>query len=365
MKAFAYTQPGVENASVEFDPATLEPTFEVHIGTPGSSNAFAIASRLGVAPELLRQAAEMMGEAQVELHEVIQRAERDQRDLAEERRASARARGELERTRADYEGLLAELKARRRDMMAEARDEARRIVSRAKQRTEELLNLLRQSVQEARQAKEAIEREAELVSRFSPPEPSEVVRVAREELEQISDEAAEATAEAAKPEPAPIPEPEPEPVGELVRGDAVLVRSVRQKGTVLEPPDGSGQVQVQVGILRLSVPVGDLGRVKESLVTVTRALPDAVRLASGPVPSELHLRGLRVEAAVYELDRYLDQASVARHERVRIVHGKGTGAVRAAVHERLKEHRLVKSFRLAEHGEGDSGVTVVELGAPV
>jgi DNA mismatch repair protein MutS2 len=360
LKAFAYTQPGVENASVEFDPVTLEPTFAVRIGTPGSSNAFAIASRLGVSADLLRQAAEMMGEAQVELHEVIQRAERNQRDLAEERRAAARTRADLERARAEYEKLLAELKARRRDLLGEAREEARRIVSRAKQRTEDLLNLLRQSVQEAREAKEAIEREAALVARFSPPEPAEVVHLAREELAEISEEAAEATAEAAEPEP---PEPEPEPVGELVKGDAVLVRSVRQRGTVLEPPDENGQVQVQVGLLRLSVPVSDLGRVSEPLVTITRALPDAVRLASRPVPAELHLRGLRVEAAVYELDRYLDQAAVARHERVRIVHGKGTGAIRAAVHEHLKGHPLVRSFHLAEEGDGDSGVTVVELGA--
>jgi DNA mismatch repair protein MutS2 len=365
LKAFAYTQPGVENGSVEFDPVTLEPTFEVRIGTPGSSNAFAIASRLGVSSAVLREAAEMMGEAQVELHEVIQRVERDQRDLAEERRSAARARSELERTRAEYERLLLELKGRRKDMLAEAREEARKIISRAKQRTEDLLNLLRQSVQEAREAKQAIEREAELVARFAPPEPSAVVSLAREELADISEEAREATAEAAEPEPAPEPEPEPEPVGELVRGDTVLVRSVRQKGTVLEPPDDNGQVQVQIGLLRLSVPVTDLGRVREALLTVTRALPDAVRLARGPVSNELHLRGLRVDAALYELDRYLDQASVARHERVRIVHGKGTGAVRTAVHERLKEHPLVKSFRLGEHGEGDGGVTVVELGEAV
>ncbi len=363
LKAFAYTQPGVENGSVEFDPVTLEPTFEVRIGTPGSSNAFAIASRLGVSADLLRQAAEMMGEAQVELHEVIQRAERDQRDLAEERRSAARARSELERTRADYAKLLAELKERRKDMLGEAREEARKIVARAKQRTEELLNLLRQSVQEAREAKASIEREAELVARFAPPEPAEVVHLAREELADISEEAAAATAEAAGPEPSLPPEPEPEPVGDLVKGDTVLVRSVRQKGTVLEPADTNGQVQVQVGLLRLSVPVADLGRVREPLLTITR-VPDTVRLARGPVPNELHLRGLRVDAALYELDRYLDQASVARHERVRIVHGKGTGAVKNAVHERLREHRLVKSFRLGEHGEGDGGVTVVELGEP-
>ncbi len=360
LKAFAYTQPGVENASVEFDPVTLEPTFEVRIGTPGSSNAFAIASRLGMSPELLRQAAEMMGEAQVELHEVIQRAEQDQRDLAQERRDAARARRELEQTRAEYEKLLADLKARRRDLLAEAREEARRIVSRAKERTEDLLNLLRQSVQEAREAREAIEREAEQVRRFAPTEPAQVASAAREELSEISAEAAEATAEAAEPEPPP--EPEPEPVGRLLRGDTVLVRSVRQRGSILEPPDEDGQVQVQVGLLRLSVPVSDLSPVREPMVTITRARPDQVQVAAGPVPTELHLRGLRAEAAVYELDRYLDRAAVARHEKVRIVHGKGTGAVRAAVHERLKDHRLVRSYRLAEVGEGDSGVTIVELG---
>ncbi|MCJ7751297.1 MAG: endonuclease MutS2 [Armatimonadetes bacterium] len=362
LKAFAYTQPGVENASVEFNSATLEPTFEVRIGTPGSSNAFAIASRLGMSADVLRQAAEMMGESQVELHEVIQRAERGQRDLAEERRAAARAGRELDQTRAEYEKLLAELKGRRRDMLAGSREEARRIVSRAKERTEDLLNLLRQSVQEAREAKDAIEREAELVRKFAPPEPADIASVAREELSEISAEAAEATAEAAEPEALRAPEPEPGPVGELVRGEAVLVRSVRQKGSVLEPPDESGQVQVQIGLLRLSVPVTDLSPVREAMLTVTRAAPDHVRVAMGPVSTELHLRGLRVDAAVYELDRYLDRAAVVRHERVRIVHGKGTGAVRAGVHERLKEHPLVKSFRLAEVGEGDAGVTVVELG---
>jgi len=304
----------------------------------------------------------MMGESQVALHEVIQRAERDQRDLAAERREAAKARVELENARAEYEKLVSDLKAQRREMLRGAREDARRIVSRAKQRTEELLNLLRQSVQEARQAREAIAREAEQVAQHAPPEPAEVTRAAREELAGISEETAEATAEVE--EEAPEAAPEPEPVGELMPGDAVLVRSVNQKGSVLIPPNDEGLVEVQVGLLRLSVPVADLARTPESLVTVDRARPDETHLARGPVPRELHLRGLRVEAAVYELERYLDQAAVAGHEEVRIVHGKGTGAVREAVHERLKEHPLVKSFRLADLGEGDSGATVVTLGPP-
>jgi DNA mismatch repair protein MutS2 len=370
LKVFAYSQPGVENASVLFDPVTLEPTYEVRIGTPGSSNAFAIASRLGLAPRLLKEAAEMMGESQVKLYEVIERAEQDQRDLTEERRQAARARMDLENTKGEYEKILADLRAQRRELLREAREEARRIIARAKQRTEDLLNLLRQSVQEAREAKEAIAREAQLVAQYAPPdlsalrvaEPSEVVQAAREELAGISAEAAEATAEVAEPEP-PAAEAEPPPVGKLSPGDAVLVRSVNERGTVLSPPDDQGEAEVQVGILRLRVPVADLAAAPEPLVTITRA-PAEARVYEGPVPKELHLRGLRVDAAVYELDRYLDRAALVHHARVRIVHGKGTGAVRQAVHERLKDHPLVRSFHLADPTEGDSGVTVVELGEP-
>jgi len=361
LKTFAYTESNIQNASVEFDPATLEPTYEVRIGTPGSSNAFAIASRLGMSASVLRQAAEMMGEPQVALHEVIQRAERDQRDLADERREAAKARMELERTRNDYQRLLDDLKRERRELLRQARDEARRIISRAKQRTEELFNLLRQSVQEARMAKEAVEREAEQAARYAPPEPAELIQSARAELAEISEEAAEATAEIAEPEVPPEPEPEPEPVRTVAVGEAVIVKSINQRGSVLAPPDDEGEVEVQVGILRVTVSLDDLVRAPEAFVTVSRTPPE-LRVQKGPVPRELHLRGLRVETAVYELERYLDRAAVVHHDRVRIVHGKGTGAVRAAVHERLKQHPLVKSFHLAEQGEGDSGVTVVEIG---
>jgi DNA mismatch repair protein MutS2 len=360
LKAFAFTHPGVENASVEFDPATLEPTFELRIGTPGSSNAFAIAARLGLPPGLLREAAEMMGEAQVALTEVIQRAEQDQRDLAEEKRKAAKARMDLENARTEYEQILADLKKQRKQMLSESREEARRIVARAKQRTEELLNLLRQSVQEAREAKEAIAREAELAAKYAPPEPTVVVSTARAELAEISEEAQEATAEVAEPEPPPTAAPPPEPVHDLKPGDAVLVRSLRRKGTVVVPPDEHGNVHVQVGILRVNAAVTDLERTREDLVTLTRFVPARPALHT-PVPAELHLRGLRVEPAVYELDRYLDQAALAGHAEVRIVHGKGTGAVRTAVQERLRAHPLVKSFRLGEEGEGDTGVTIVEL----
>jgi len=187
-----------------------------------------------------------------------------------------------------------------------------------------------------------------------------VLSTARAELAKISEEAREATAEVAEPEPAEAAPP-PAPVHDLKPGDAVLVRSLRQKGSVIAPPDQHGSVRVQVGILQIHASVTDLERTREDLVTLTRFVP-ARPLLHTPMPAELHLRGLRVEAALYELDKYLDQAALAGHAQVRIVHGKGTGAVRTAVHDRLREHPLVKSFRLGEEGEGDSGVTVVELG---
>lgn len=370
LKVFAYAQPEVENASVLFDPVTLEPTYEVQIGAPGSSNAFAIASRLGLSAELLRQAAEMMGESQVRLYEVIERAERDQRDLSEERRQTARMRMDLEKTKAEYERMLADLRAERKRRLREAREEARRIVARAKQRTEELLNLLRRSVQEAREAKDAIAREAELIAKYAPtepaetpepPEPGAIGRAAKEELEGISAEANEATEEVAEPpEPAP-PAPPPPAAEELSPGAWVLVRSVNQRGTVLSPPDQRDEVEVQVGILKLRVPRAELAPAEEPAVTVSWVPPEQ-RPYGAQVPGELHLRGMRVEAAIYELEKYLDQAALAHHAQVRIVHGKGLGKVRAAVHERLREHPLVRSFRLAEPEHGGSGVTVVELG---
>ncbi len=155
----------------------------------------------------------------------------------------------------------------------------------------------------------------------------------------------------------------PGPIGRpSYKGSAGIGQfSLRRKGTVVVPPDEHGNVRVQVGILQVHASLTDLERTREELVTLTRFVPARPTIHT-PVPAELHLRGLRVEPAVYELDRYLDQAALAGHAEVRIVHGKGTGAVRSAVHDRLREHPLVKSFRPGEEGEGDSGVTVVELG---
>jgi len=347
LKAYAYSQPRVENASVEFDPISLRPTYKVRIGLPGSSNAFAIASRLGLPSELLAAAAETMGEEQVALEKIIRRVEADSRSLAAEQGAAQEVRRGLETAKSEFERRVREVKERRREALQDARAEAQRIVRRARLRAEELLALLRQTVQQAKE-----EEQARL---------AEEARRAWESIAEIAQEA-ETALEAAEPElpsaetaeeTAPEPPP-PLPLASVSRGEVVHVRSVDQRGIVLGPADTEGYVEIQVGLLRLRSSLSDLERVDVPAVTLSIESPMSV-------PTEIHLRGLRVDEALYELERYLDEAILARLPQVRIVHGSGTGAIRRATHEFLRQHPRVRSFRHAEPREGGGGATIAEL----
>ena len=341
LKAFAYSQPGVENASVEFDPVSLRPTYHLRIGLPGESNAFAISANLGLDRAIIRAAQEMMGETRVELDSAIQRVEENQRSLAEEKRAAAEDRLGLQRSRQEYETLSRQLKKERQEILADARRQAREVIARAKRQGENLLALLQRTVAEVKAkektAKAAAEASAQAVA-------------------QIASLEEEARVLAPKPEKI-VPEPPRAPLTEIKRGQAVFVRSVRQRGAVLNGPDEKGMVEVQVGILRLSVPMSELESAAEEPHTRYQDyLP-----TMPPVPSEIHLRGLRVEEALYELENYLDQALAAGLSEVRVIHGKGTGAVRSAAQELLRKHPGVETLRAALPSEGAEGATIAVL----
>jgi DNA mismatch repair protein MutS2 len=344
LKSFAYAHPALENASMEFDPVSLKPTFHVRLGLPGSSHAFEIARRLGLPESVLAAARESIAPTEVALDEIIHRVEADQRALAQERLGTEVEREKLRQVREEYEALLADLKRRRGEQLKAAREEAKRVIAGAKQHAESLLDLLRQAAQEAR--------------RQRPEETALVSRTAREELAEISGEVEAATREA-EPETATEREAPPRPLGAVKLGDEVYLRSVGQKGTVLALPDEAGELLLQVGILKIKAQLSDLER--PARVEPAAGLPDELGVEAKHVPREIHLRGLRVEEAVYQLEQYLDDALVAGLPEVRIVHGKGTGAVRQAVQELLAHHPAVESFRLGEEGEGDAGVTVARL----
>jgi len=346
LKAFAYAQPGIENASVEFDPETLRPTYHLRIGLPGSSNAFAIAGRLGLPEEVVSSARSMLGETQTVMEDAIRSIEESQRRLQAERAAAERERRELQAMRADLERRLRELETKRGQILREARREASQVLNETRQQAAEIIERLQQEARRkptrahadrsAHQAQiglaQADERVEEALPAPPPPEPQ------------------------AQP-PAPAAEPA-RPVVKIRPGDAVFVRTLGQRGTILGPAE-DGAAEVQVGILKFKVALPDLEQVAAPEPEMEAQLAKARE-----VPPEIHLRGLRVADAIQALEKYLDDALLAGLTEVRIIHGVGTFAVRNAARELLASHPHVRGWRQGRRDEGAAGVTVAELMSP-
>ena len=329
LKAYAHNTPAAENASVEFDIETLSPTYRLRIGLPGTSQAFAIAERLGLPSPLVDDARSRLGRAQAEFEQTlasIREAQLTAEDAlarateAEERARAARHDAEEERSRARRE---------RDTAAADARAAAQQALAEVQAEIRAARDLLaRSTVTDARLTEAA----AQLDERVSA-------------LVGAADDSGAPPAEA----PATI-----------AIGSSARSREGWQ-GTVAEIDDRSGQATLVAGSLRISVPLDELQSVTEP---ARRSDPlAAVPVAQTPraVPSSLDLRGARVEEAVELLDRYIDQAAVAGAPRVTVIHGHGSGALRDALRAHLAGHPLIKSWRAGERGEGGDGATIVEF----
>jgi len=337
LKNFAYTRERVDNASVEFDPITLRPTYRLLLGKPGCSNAFEIARRLGLNETVVNRAKDFMTEEQVEVSELMQKLEVAKHEAERERAAAEEFRREAAMLRDRYRRLEKELESRRQEILERARSEAREIVRRAKFDTEEIIKQLRT------QAEENDSRNREMA-----------IQSAREQLKKIRGRYAEKERKAAEGQ-GQVPR-------DLKPGTEIFVPRFNQKGIVLESPDNNGEVQVQVGVIKVNLSLSDIRLAKkEDKETPYTGAASLVKNKAGDINSKLDVRGMRAAEALEKMDKYLDDAGLAGLDKVFIVHGKGTGALRSAIHEQLKTYRGVKSYRLGEQGEGDSGVTVVEL----
>ncbi|MBC7106546.1 MAG: Smr/MutS family protein, partial [Firmicutes bacterium] len=331
LKEFAASHPGVENASVEFDPETLRPTYRLVVGRPGQSSALAVAAGLGMPPTVVARARELLSPDERRLQALLERAEAASRAAVRDREEAARLRAEALELKKKYEELMGALEARRRETLAEARNRAQALVREARQEAARIIEELRAAA--AREA--AREREAAV----------ERLRAQLKALDERVHDAGDAAPAA--------------PLEEVAPGDRVYIPRYGREGEVLKV--AGSQVQVLVGVLRVDLPLEELRRVAPAAQEADRG---HVRLVSRPreVGAEVNLRGLPVDEALYRLEKYLDEACMAGLPRVHIIHGKGTGAVRQAVHRYLSAHPRVKNFRLGGHGEGGLGVTVVELG---
>jgi DNA mismatch repair protein MutS2 len=345
LKSFAYLEPGVENASVEFDSESLRPTFRLRIGLPGSSNAFSIAARIGLPPEIVEEAEASLGESRVALEQLIRQLGDTQRGLERERSEAQLMRSEVEALESQYRTRLAEIEGRRLQELRKAHDEAEELVLDTRRQVAALLDALRAEAREARRAE----------GKTAPTARAEVSRRAREELGKIGDQVAQNA-----PEPLPSPTPRRQ-LTEVTLGQTVMIPAIRQRGIVVSLPDDEGEVALRVGILNVKVPLADLEYVEETRAPAAEGDVARLRFEKRAVADEIHLRGMRVDEALYELDKYLDDALMAGLPEVRIVHGRGTGAVRRAVEEELRRHPRVASYRLGGPGEGGEGVTVATL----
>jgi DNA mismatch repair protein MutS2 len=327
LKLFAHSDPRLANASVEFDLETLSPTYHLVVGLPGQSNALAIARRLGLDERVVARAAEQLAPGHFELEGLLDEIRAQRREAEAAKAAAERAREEAERLRRELALEREHIEEERAAVLAEARREA-----------DDTLARMRREIEQLR--RRSVERQFDPVA-------------AQEALRQAEGERARLARAAAPRRPAATPV-----IGrEIEPGDFVHVRDIPQLGEVLSPPGEDGRIEVQFGSIRMKVSIDRVDRVEKTK-------PDGNRVVvpvGPPVSHEIDLRGQRAEAALERFDSYLDAAFRAGLPYVRIIHGKGTGALRAAIREALARHPLVRGYESAPAAEGGDGVTIALL----
>ena len=337
IKAFALARDGMENASMEFDIDKLCPTYRLFIGIPGKSNAFEISKRLGLDDDVINRAKQFLKGEDVRFEDVISGAESQRRIAEQERKLAEQARAELDALRAEVEKEKKKLEETKKGYQAKAREDARRVVADTKREMERLIVQIR-SMKSINQSE--------------------------------ADRAIQASRDAVRERENALVEPEKKVVDMSVApksvnpGDEVRIVSLEnKKATVLKKPDAKGDVLVQAGIMKIAVRLDDLRLLNEPAKKgpQTDAAAGKVTLGDKSVGLSIDVRGKLVDEAIIEVDRYLENAAMNGLNEVMIIHGKGTGALRAGIQSYLKTHRLVESFRQGAYGEGDAGVTAVTI----
>lgn len=338
LKIYALTTEGVCNASVEFDVATLRPTYRLLIGIPGKSNAFEISRKLGLPDEIIKRAKEFMSKDEVKFEDLIKSLEDDRKKAEEERDAAARLKYELEKASEDMDRKLEKLEAQKERIIREARREALEIVQKSKEEAEELIKELREAIQKENEERAAMIEKSRLK-----------LKQREEELEDKIGESLFKKTSSAPPKDIKI-------------GMSVKIVNLDQKGTVLTLPDEEGNLTVQAGIMKINVNINNLKVIEEEKEKPNKSGNVKVSSAKArTVAPQIDLRGQTLDEALINVDKYLDDAYLGGLPQVTIIHGKGTGVLRTGIMQLLKNHSHVKSYRSGGYGEGGIGATIVEI----
>lgn len=336
LKGYALKTTNVENASVEFDVETLRPTYRLLIGVPGKSNAFEISKRLGLPEYIISAARENISTDTLKFEELIQSLQEKSIKAENDARISEGLKNEAAKLKEKYEEKLYNFQKTRDNAIINAQREAKRVVKEAKEEADTILKNMREleRLGYSSDARQKLEEERKRL---------------KARLENVEDSMSKENDE------------DGEALKDVREGQEVFLPSLNQKVIVLSKPDNKGEVQVQAGIMKISVKLKDLRLSKLTKDEKKEIKKREVSLNLKAVSSSVDLRGMDSEEAIYTTDKYLDDAYRAGLHEVTIVHGKGTGILRQAINEMLRKHPHVKSYRLGAYGEGGTGVTMVEL----
>ncbi len=340
LKVYALSTPGVENACCEFDVESLRPTYRLLIGIPGKSNAFAISGKLGLPDFIIEDAKKLLSEQDVSFEDLLTDLENSKRTIEKEHEEINAYKREIELLRSEAKRKNEKLEEQKERILNEAKEKAGIILREAKDLADETMKNFRKFGKENISVAEMEKERERLRQKMKETSTSNGLKVQKQKGTY-------------KP-------------SDFKLGESVKVLSLNLTGTISSKPDAKGNVTVQMGILRSQVNISDLEIIEE-----TPSYKPKSRTGSGrsklrmskslSVSPEINLLGKTVDEAVSELDKYLDDALLSHLNSVRVVHGKGTGALRKGIHEYLRKQKHVKSYHLAEFGEGDAGVTIVEF----
>ena len=343
LKVFALSTPGVENGCCEFDVETLRPTYRLLIGVPGKSNAFAISQKLGLSQDIIEEAKTHLTKQDEDFEDLLADLEQKRVTIEQERDQINSYKEEIRELKQRLESKQEKLDLSRDKILREANEQARNILQEAKDYADTTIRNFQKYGKAAGVSAKDREKERGKL---------------REKMSTVDKKLSAKNA-------APKKSHKQLTAKDLHIGDSIKVLSLNLKGTVSTLPDAKGNLFVQMGILHSQVNIRDLEKLDDTVITggnFSKTGSGKIKMSkSASVSTEINLLGKTVDEAIMELDKYLDDAYIAHLPSVRIVHGKGTGALRKGVHNYLRRQKHVKSYRLGEFGEGDAGVTIVEF----
>ncbi|MDP4134049.1 MAG: endonuclease MutS2 [Bacillota bacterium] len=341
IKLYALSTDRVENAACEFDVATLRPTYKLLIGVPGKSNAFAIASRLGISDYIIEKAKEHLTAENIRFEDLVSELEKNRQEAEEAKAEAQRIKRDAESFRGKAKEEQEKIEKQKEKLTQDAKRESKRIIDEAKKKTDALIKELETALKE--QEKSSAKKAAD-----------DIRKRLSNDSKHLEDELSE---DVLRPKNSTPPK-------KLILGQTVEVITLGQKATVLTLPDSKGNLIVQAGILKVTTNISSLRALEEENVyknKVQRSKFSGGVAKSATASIELDVRGQTADEALLNVEKFLDDAVLARLEKVTVIHGKGTGVLRSAIHQLLKTSKAVKEFRLGAYGEGEAGVTVITL----